>query len=382
MVSTVLAKHPFKILRVITWLPVGGIERRLVALLPKLDRELFDVSLVCIRERGPLADELEAAGIRVDCIPFRKRWDPRGLRQLSALMRERQIDLVHSHMYRSNVPATVAARMAGVPYVLGQVHNVGTWETRRQAFVDRFLCRWRTGMIAVSGRVQQDVMQTLRLPAERVPVVFNGVDTVRFRDAGVRREAMRTEHGAQPDDVVFIFAARLVEQKRTCDFLKAFGELQRTKGGGRLKAWILGDGPLTDSLRDQATAFAHPEAVKFFGKRADVEDFLAGADIFVLPSTKEGFSNALVEAMASGLAIVASDVGGNAEAIRDGRDGLIVPTCQPAILREAMETLWRDEPKRLAMAASAAERAETFSLDRMLARLQGLYMETLGEKTP
>jgi glycosyltransferase involved in cell wall biosynthesis len=365
------------VLRVITWLPVGGIERRLVALLPRLDRERFNVSLVCIRERGALAGELEAAGVPVHCIPFRKRWDLRALRQLAALMREQEIDIVHSHMYRSNVPAKVAARLAGVRHVWTQVHNVGTWETPRQTLMDRFLCRWRTGVIAVSERVREDVMRTLRLPGERVKLVYNGVDLARFAGARVKRNEVRDRCGVGANDVVLLFAARLVEQKRAQDFLSAVGTLQREEGGGRLRVWILGDGPLMEELKKQADGLPAPAAVTFFGKRSDVEEFMAGADIFVLPSTREGFSNALVEAMASGLASVATDVGGNAEAIRSGVEGLIVPPLQVERLTGALRELVNDDEKRRAMAEAAARRAELYSLDKMKETVERLYLETM-----
>ena len=369
--------RPINILRVITWLPVGGIERRLVAALPRLGRDRFNVSLVCLRERGALADELAAAGVSVDLIPFRKRWDARALRALAALMRERRIDIVHGHMYRANVPATVAARLAGVRHVWGQVHNVGTWESWRQAWMDRQLCRWRDGMIAVSERVRRDVIERLRLAPERVKVVYNGVELERFQQARLGREALRAALGVAEGEVVFLFAARLVEQKRCADFLEAFARLQRQAGGAALRAWVLGDGPEADTLRQQVSSSADPAAVRFFGMQERIEDYMAAADVFVLPSAREGFSNALVEAMAAGLAIVASDVGGNAEAVRDGQDGLIVPPEAVDALHAAMERLWREEATRRRLAASAAQRAETFSLDRMVQALEKLYLETM-----
>lgn len=374
----VLPPRRIRVLRVITWLPIGGIERRLVAVLPRLNRELFDVSLVCVRERGVLADELEAAGVPVTVIPFRKRWDLRAMGELAALMRERQIDIVHSHMYRSNLPATVAARLAGVKHVWGQVHNVGTWETSRQAFMDRLLCRWREGMIAVSDRVRQDVMDKLRLPERRVKLIYNGVDIARFAGAQARREAMRGQLGAGEGDMVFLFAARLVEQKRCTDFLEALGRLQAQPGGERVKAWILGDGPLMADLQAQAARLPRPEGARFFGKLSKVEDYMGAADAFVLPSTKEGFSNALVEAMASGLPCVASDVGGNAEAVRDGVEGFIIPPLAVDRLSVAMETMWRDQPRRRAMAQAAAQRAQLYSLDNMVGEVERFYLELMG----
>ncbi|MCX7962882.1 MAG: glycosyltransferase, partial [Candidatus Sumerlaea chitinivorans] len=90
----------YRVLRLITWLPRGGIERKIVAVLPRLDRNLFDTHLCCIRERGPLADELEQQGIPVHVVPFRTRWDVKGLRALAELVKREQIDLIHAHMYR------------------------------------------------------------------------------------------------------------------------------------------------------------------------------------------------------------------------------------------------------------------------------------------
>lgn len=365
-----------RVLRVITWLPVGGIERRLVATLPRIDRSRFDVQLVCIRERGVLADELEAAGIPVHLVPFRKRWDPRALRELAALMRRERIDIVHSHMYRSNVPATVAARLAGVRTVWGQVHNVGTWETRRQVWTDRLLTRWRTGMIAVSERVAQDVRRTLHLPESRVRVIHNGVDLERFRAARARRDEVRARMGVGPEDVVAVFAARLVNQKRCTDLLEAAARLQRDGRGGRLRLWILGDGPLRAELERAAAALPDPGAVHFAGRRDDVEDWLAGGDLFVLPSTREGFSNALIEAMATGLPCIASDVGGNAEAVRDGIEGRIIQPLAVDQLTEAIAGMLADDERRRAMGAAALARSETFSIDRMIAAVEQLYEES------
>jgi glycosyltransferase involved in cell wall biosynthesis len=230
-------------------------------------------------------------------------------------------------------------------------------------------------MIAVSERVRRDVMETLGLPAARVRVIYNGVELERFRSARARRQTVRAEWGAAPGDVVFVFAARLVEQKRCRDFLDAFRQLQIRPNGKRLRAWILGDGPLRGELQRQAATLPSPEAVRLIGQRDDVEDFFAAADLFVLPSTKEGFSNALIEAMASGLPVIASDVGGNAEAVRNGTEGLIVPPLAVPQLTEAMGLLAGNADERRMMGDAAAQRAEAFGIDSMIADLERLYSE-------
>ncbi len=376
-------------LRVITWLPVGGIERRLAAILPRLDQNRFDVSVVCLRERGPIADKLEQSGIPVHCIPFRSRWDPRALCRLTELMKSQRVDIVHSHMYRSNVPATVAAKMAGIRHIWCQVHNVDTWETRRQAWMDRFLSRWREGMIAVSERVKSDIREKLGLPDGRIRVIYNGIDHERFGSAQEARAGLRHEKNLAERDIVFLFAARLVEQKRCADFLEAFGKLHvetpksqddpdEFRKPPRAWAWILGDGPLMSALQSQASQLPDPTMVKFWGKKDDVERYMAAADVLVLPSTREGFSNAVIEAMAAGLPIIASDVGGNAEAVEDGKEGIIIPPLQVQGLTYAMRRMLMDHQTRSSMSTAARVKAQRFSLDTMLHETEQLYIDCIN----
>lgn len=371
-----------RVLRAITWLPVGGIERKIVEVLPRLDRTRFEVSLVCLRERGPLADELEASGIRVDCIPFRRRWDWTALRRLSALIRERNIDVVHSHMYRSNVPATVAARMARrdghAPRVWAQIHNVGTWETSRQLAMDRFLCRWRAGVIAVSEEVRREAIEKLRLPGERVRLIYNGVDLSRF-GRGEGRDDLRREFGVGPGDLVFLLAARMVEQKRPHDFLslarRMLEDERANPAGPPLHFWLAGDGAMREELEKSARDMPIPARVHYLGQRNDMPRVMAGADAFIMTSTKEGFSNALLEAMASGLAIIATSVGGNAEAVRSGADGAIIPPLDSESLYAGALRLWTDSPHRIAIQNSARLRAREFSLESMVKKVEALYEE-------
>ncbi len=376
-----------RILRVITWLPVGGIERKIVEVLPRLDRERFDVSLVCLRERGVLADDLERRGINVDLIPFARRWDVGALRALARLMRERRIDIVHSHMYRSNLPATVSARLAGVRRVFAQIHNVDTWETRRQLAMDRFLGRWRTGTICVSEQVRREAIEKLRLAPERAHLIYNGVDTKRFGSPTNRAE-LRRGAGAPESAVVFVMVARMVEQKRPEDFLALAARLldeessaSSASSAGRppVHFWFVGKGSELDGLKARARELPQAERIRFFGQRDDIAEIMSAADVFVMPSTKEGFSNALVEAMASGLAPIATDVGGNAEAVRDGQDGLIIPQLEPEALRDAAVRVLDDPDLLRKLQAGARARAETFSLDRMIGNVQRLYLEAMGE---
>jgi glycosyltransferase involved in cell wall biosynthesis len=369
--------RPLNVLRVITWLPVGGIERKILAVLPRLDPGRFRPRVVCLRERGVLADELESAGVPVDVIPLRSRLSPTGVFRLAAHMRKHEIDIVHSHMYRSNVPATFAARLAGTPVVVCQVHNVDTWESRRQRAMDRFLCRWRDAIIGVSERVRGDVLRNLRVPPDMARVVYNGVDIARFQDRS-GRDATRAELGLAAETVVIVYHGRLVEQKNPDALLRVAERIAATRHDVLLL--VVGDGPCRARMESEAREKGFAGAVRFLGRRDDIPRLLAASDIAVLPSFKEGFSNALIEALAAGLPVVATDVGGNAEAVETGRSGHIVPSGDMDALLEAVARLTDDADTRRRMGLEAAQRAEFFSLDKMVHNVEGLYEELAGKK--
>jgi len=369
------ADRLYHVARVITWLPPGGIEQRLAALLPRLNQPPFRVSVICLRERGALADSLEQAGVPVMLLPLRSRLDPRGLRALARWMRDAGVDLVHSHMYRSNVPATIAARMAGIKAVLCQVHNVNTWETRRQRWMDRWLMRWRTAMIAVSEEVKRDIVARLGCPPERVRVLYNGID---LHEYGAKRPdpELRRQLGVPDGHRLVVVVARLVEQKGHGRLFRALEAVRNELPPTRIV--LVGNGRLRAALENEVRDRRLDDVVSFAGHRSDVPQILALADLSVLPSEREGFSNAIIESLAAGAPVVATDVGGNREAIVAGESGLLVAPEDVRGLGRAIKTVLCDEPLRRRMSEAARRQAQRFSLDRMLDETRRLYLEVLG----
>lgn len=369
-------KQSYHIVRIITWLPRGGIERRLVAVLPRLNKPPFRVSLVCIRERGPLADELEQAGVPVSVVPLRSRLDPRGLWTLARWMREQRIDLVHSHMYRSNVPATISARLAGVRHVLCQVHNIDTWETHRQRIMDRWLMRWRTGMLAVSKEVKRNIVDNLRCPPERVRLLYNGIDIQEYGSV-VPGPKLRHDLGIPEGHRLVVMIARLVEQKKHTRLLEALetirNELPPTS------VLLVGEGKLLRALKREVEERRLGDIVSFAGHRNDIPQILALSDLSVVTSDREGFSNAILESLAAGVPVVATDVGGNSEAIVDGKCGFLVKPNDLTGLGHALKTVLIDDTFRQRMSEASRLRAQRFSLDRMLKQTRRIYFELLAE---
>lgn len=367
-------KEPYHILRVITWMPRGGIERRLVELLPRLNEPPFRVSLVCIRRRGPLADDLEQAGVPVSVVPLRSRLDPRGLRALAHWMRKEHIDLVHSHMYRSNVPSTIAAKLSGVRHTLCQVHNVDTWETNRQRMMDRWLLRWRSAMLAVSENVKDDIVSKLNCPPERIRVIYNGIDTNKFGNVQANPQ-WNLNLDIPKDYFVIVMLARLVEQKR---HTRLFQALQRIRNElPPTKVVLVGDGKLRHALEQEVEERRLTDMVLFAGHRTDIAQILESATLSVLTSDKEGFSNAIVESLAAGVPVIATDVGGNREAIVDGECGFIIHPDDITGLAQALKTILTNDTLRQKMSTAAQQRAQRFSLDQMLSETRKIYLELL-----
>lgn len=364
---------------------MGGIERKIAAVLPRLNRDLFEVHLCCIREKGPLADALEKAGIPVHLIPFRSRMDPVGLGRLRGLTRRLGIQLIHSHMYRSNVPATILKMMDRRLRVVSHYHNVDTWESRRQLLLDRFLARRRNMNIAVSEAVRQDVQGRLGLPPELTTTLYNCVDLDEFRRLSPsERKAVRETLGYGEDDIVVAMVARLVRQKNQKLVLESAPECIEAQPNTRFL--FIGGGPDEDDLKKLAQELRIADRVKFLGRRDDVPRLLAASDVAVLPSLKEGFSNAVLEAMACGVPMVVSDVGGNAEILDHGTTGFlcdVAPTNEAGVEVNAaqftrhLRRLLTEPDFRIRMAQAAHDKVQHYGIDAMVREIEQLYLEVL-----
>jgi len=377
----------YGILRMITWLPQGGIERKIVAVLPKLNRDLFDVHLCCIRERGALADDLEKQGVPVHLIPFKSRLDPVGLLRLRRLTRRLNIDLIHSHMYRANTPATALRVMDSRLAVIGHYHNVNTWESARQLRMDRFMALRRNMNVAVSEAVRRNVVETLGIPEELTTTLYNCVDLDEFQRLGdPARAAVRSELGIPPQDKIIIMVARMVAQKNHQIVIETAPEILQACPESRFV--FVGGGPDEESMKEQARNRGIAERCLFLGRRDDVPRLLGASDVAILPSFKEGFSNAVLEAMACGLPVVASDVGGNSEIIDPGINGYLLETTADATSRfgisipvaqfpRLLKRLLTDDEHRVRLGEAAWQRARHYGIDAMVREIEQLYLEVL-----
>jgi glycosyltransferase involved in cell wall biosynthesis len=368
-----------KILRVINELRNGGVQLRLMRVTRALVQRGHDVTVLCIEAEGPNAAALREAGVRVVERRVKRWWSLREAWALSRWMRREKFDIVHSHNFRQNMLATMAARMAGVRGVFAQVHTMHSYGRKQWIRTDQFLSRWRTAMLAVSEAVAEDVRESLApYPPPRLEVLTNGVELEEHRAVN-REEARRAllrETGWDDDAVVFLNAGRLSEQKNQLGLVEAFAQVHSAHPAARL--FIAGEGDLRGDLEELVSRAGLGGLVHMPGQRSDMPQVLAASDVFVLPSVYEGFSNAILEALASGLPVIATDVGGAREQVRDGETGLIIPCGDDEALADAMGKLAADQDLRERMGDAARADSERFGFDAMIDRTIELYSRAIG----
>jgi glycosyltransferase involved in cell wall biosynthesis len=357
---------PLKVVRIISGLWPGGVEKKLTALLPLLNRDLFDVKVVCLKAQGELAPVLAAAGIPVIEKTVLSRWSPKGLWTLARYLKREGVDIVHTHMYRSNVTGTVAARLAGVPVIIANIHNVGSWDDAGQVRTDRFVSRFRQCTVFVSEAVKRDYLKQVPLPDTAQKVLYNGVDTEVFKPGNPETEPAL--HG----EIKVGAAARLMPQKNLHLLVKAAADPVFQKAG--VHFFVAGEGPLKQDLLTCAKSAGASGHFHLLGFNRSIRDFYQSLDLFAMPSLKEGFSNALLEAMACGLPVVATAVGGNPEAVRHGVNGLLVPPDNDEAFLAALRTVLENAETRHRMGHESARIARSFSLKEMVRQTEELYL--------
>ncbi len=366
------------VMRIYSRLDLGGIERQMLRLLPRLNAGRYRVSLCLLQREGALADELRASGVPVHVLPIEGRLKPRGVRALARLLRDEGVSIAHAHVREANTTATVAARLAGVPVVIATIHNMASIQGRRRILQDRLLDRWRDAVVCVSERVKEDYCRTIGVRPEKVEVIYNGLDLERFVSGGKPRGEVRSALGLAPDDRLVLTVARLHPQKAHEVLIEAAGAVTSACPSARFA--LAGEGPrraeLERLVRDRGLA----ERFLFLGSRADVADLCRAADVACLSSVHEGFSNVVLECLASGLPFVATDVGGNREAIQEGLSGYLVPPGDAAGIARRLIELLTDDALRARMAEGARARSRRFSLEETQRATEALYDRLLAAK--
>jgi glycosyltransferase involved in cell wall biosynthesis len=356
--------------------PTAGTERQLLQLLRRLDRTDFEPHLCVLRGSRWLQEEFDLAPLHVlDIHSFRSLRGWRGVLRLAALLRRLHTDVVHVHFRDASIAGIAAARLAKVPGVVAARRNQGYWLNPAELRLQRLLNRWVDVFLANSLSTRDVTVQREGLVPERVRVVYNGLDPERFRvcEDG-ERHTVRKSLGISRKGPVAGIVANLRPVKRLDVFLRAAALAREEVPGARFL--VVGEGPQREALQRMARDLGLDAAVRFLGRRTDVATLMGAMDVGVLSSDSESFSNALVEYMASGLAVAATDVGGCREALAGGGVGRIVPVGDHVALGRAMAALLGDDDELCrARQRNAAIAAQVFSMQRFVDAHANTYRE-------
>jgi glycosyltransferase involved in cell wall biosynthesis len=346
----------------------GGTERQMIELVRRLNPARWAVHIACFHTRGAWFSRASEVAASVAEFPVTSFQSPRALKHLWAFARwcrAQKIAVAHTTELYSNIFGLPGAALAGVPVRIGNRREINPDKSAAQIAMQRAGYSVAHKIVA-NSKAAADRLRAEGVPSRKIAVIPNGldVDGVQPRQARPRLRRIAVVANLRPEKGHDVLLDAAVE------VLRRFPDTHIECVGG---------GPLLDALIGRAEARGLLHAVTFLGQRDDVPARLADADLFVLPSRSEAFPNAVLEAMAAGLPIVASGVGGIRELIADDRTGLLVPAGDPPALADRLCRLMADPAlaARLGDAARADAHAR-YSFERMVAAFERLY---LGELT-
>jgi len=368
---------PTTILHLIeTWDP-GGAEKMLISLVTSLDTTHYR-SVICLLKDGWLNRQLRHRGFDTVILPQRKGLDPGWIYQCMRLIRQKKVDLLHAHEFAMNFYGCIAARIMGIP-IITTVHGKGYYADKwRRRFAYRFVSRNSLRMVAVSEDVRHFLITEVGASPDHLATIYNGIDPKPFTPseevAGIRKEL-----GIEGTALVIGTIGSLYPVKGHGYLLNAAARVASVLPGAIFL--IAGRGELLNPLQEEAGKLGIIKNVRFLGFREDIQAILQAMDLFVLPSLSEGLSLSLLEAMAAGKPVVATNVGGNPEVVLHGITGYLVPPKDPESLALRVVELLKDRSLAQQFGANGQRRVyERFRIEQMVKSYQELYKEALMKR--
>jgi len=370
-----------RILHVIPSLDRAGAEKQMTLLVRGLPRSEFDVHVCALTRGGPLEADLREAEIPLTLIGKRRRADPLAYRRLKRLVSRCRPDLIHTWIFAANAYGRAAGKACGVKHLVAGERCVDPWKGRLEFTVDRYLARHTTRIVANSPGVR-DFYVHHGLPAEKFQVIPNGIYLP--EPSRTAREALLVELGLPQDCRLVGVVGRLWPQKRVKDAIWAADLLKVIRDDVHLL--ILGDGPHRDRLRRFRDQARIRDKVHFLGHRDDVPRFLPHFDVLWSTSAYEGQSNSILEAMAAGVPVVATDVAGTRDLVAHRETGFLVPSHgvgkgrRRAAFARHTNILLDDPDQARRLGEAGRRRVESeFSVEQMVNRYASLYREVMAE---
>ncbi len=393
-----------KLLHIITRFDKGGSAENTFLTVRDLDKDRYDVVLVTgssppanspVPSGNPETDAIKAnlsalknGNIPVIAIPQLVREpnffsDAAAFFSLIRILRHERPGIVHTHTSKAGFLGRWAAWLCRIPIIVHTPHGHVFWgyfgrlKTRLFVLLERWTARITTRLVMLTEREKADHMRFRIAPAEKFTVIHSGVDLSRFRPNPARAGATRTALEIPVKAMVLATVGRLTAVKGQETLIRATAKCLRQ--GEKLYLLILGEGELRSNLEALSAELGIAEAVRFLGWRPDVASVINACDIFCLPSLNEGMGKVIVEAMAMGKTVIASDVGGIPDLVVPGENGILVPPGDSNALAEAILNLCDHPEMRVRMGEEGREKALGYGVESMLHKIDSLYAGLLAE---
>jgi sugar transferase (PEP-CTERM/EpsH1 system associated) len=366
----------------------GGLENGLVNLINRMPKDRFRHCVIALTEATDYRLRLRRNDVEVHALGKKPGKDLGVYQRLVMLLRRLRPTILHTRNV-GTLDCAPLGRLAGIPACVHGEHGWDTHDPDGTRFKYRFLRRamnpFVDQFIVVSEELYTWLIDRVGVCPLKVSRICNGVDTTRFHPVPARVRHVEVAKRFGEDAVIIGSVLRFEAIKDPMNLVEAFLHSRRkaAESGVRLHLAMIGDGRLRAATEERAVQAGAADAIWFPGSRDDIPELLQSMDIFALPSRREGISNTLLEAMASGLPLVATDTGGNSELVDDGTNGTLVPTEDPEALGEALLMLAINRDRRIAFSkASRARALDGFSIERMVAEYERVYDEvTSGSRS-
>ncbi len=371
-----MTRTKIRVLHLITELDAGGAQTALLRLLEQTKDSRIQPRVVCLyNENKVVAQQIRQLGISVTGLGMSQSWRVDALWRLYRLLRAEPVDILHCWMFHADILGRLVGRIVGVPAVITSRRSMEVGGARREQ-IKRWTAWLDDRVVAVCEMARTAEISRTGVAPEKVRTIYNGIDSAPYHVPAARGLQMRQALTIPGDALVVGTVGRLHPVKGHRYLLQAWPTVRQQIPQARLL--IVGDGELRDELQRQAHDLGIADRVIFTGTRSDIPDLLATMDLFVLSSLWEGMPNVVLEAMAAGVPVLATAVGGTTEVIVDPTHGALIPPQDPAALATAIIQLLTDSEVRKRMGCAGRERVqEAFSMQRTVAATIALYEELL-----
>ena len=357
-------------------LAIGGLQQVVVNICRTINRDLFDISVLCLRDLGEFVPEVEKLGIPVFYLPQKKSGtDYLSFLKVAKILREEKIEVIHTHNTQPLVDGTIGALMSGVKTIIHTDHARNFPDKRRYMFAEWLMSHFAYKVVGVSEHTSEDLIKYERISRKKILTIPNGINGNRF-SININKQAKRKELGIHGSGPIIGLGVRLTEGKGINYLLQAMPDI--IKKFTDITLVIVGDGPAADKLKKQTVELGITRNVLFLGSRLDIPELLKVFDIYVLPSLSEGLPMVLLEAMAAGCPIVATNVGGIPTLIKHGDNGSMVEPKNPQALASEIIKLLSSQELRSQYSKKALKTfQENYSADIMTRKYEQLYLRRI-----